>query len=272
MAQGSSDRGPKAQSGKGPDRGAGNAPRQEFERGHGSAHGDDSAWADRGKARKDRHDWDDGDHDRGRFDRGRDDRHNYRVASRGLVDGCPPGLAKKFNGCMPPGQAKKRERYAYNRSDWWGFSSRSGGNYYYRDGFLLRLGSGGRISGYIPLLGGALRLGTPWPEYYEPRPLPRYFVRYYDLGRQDSYRYADNVIYRMDPKTTAIMSVAALLTGDKFRVGQPMPSGYGVYNVPYSYRDRYYDRPDAHYRYADGQIYEINPKTMLIASVISLAI
>jgi hypothetical protein len=26
---------------------------------------------------------------------------NYR-------DGCPPGLAKKHNGCMPPGQAKKR--------------------------------------------------------------------------------------------------------------------------------------------------------------------
>ena len=25
----------------------------------------------------------------------------------GLIDGCPPGLAKKNNGCMPPGQAKK---------------------------------------------------------------------------------------------------------------------------------------------------------------------
>jgi Ni/Co efflux regulator RcnB len=23
-------------------------------------------------------------------------------------DGCPPGLAKKHNGCLPPGQAKKR--------------------------------------------------------------------------------------------------------------------------------------------------------------------
>jgi hypothetical protein len=25
----------------------------------------------------------------------------------GLVDGCPPGLAAKGNGCLPPGQAKK---------------------------------------------------------------------------------------------------------------------------------------------------------------------
>src|SRR5687768_885057 len=26
---------------------------------------------------------------------------------RGLADGCPPGLARKGNGCLPPGQAKK---------------------------------------------------------------------------------------------------------------------------------------------------------------------
>ncbi|MEO6432890.1 MAG: hypothetical protein ABIO29_02785, partial [Sphingomicrobium sp.] len=26
---------------------------------------------------------------------------------RGLIDGCPPGLAKKNNGCLPPGQAAK---------------------------------------------------------------------------------------------------------------------------------------------------------------------
>ena len=26
----------------------------------------------------------------------------------GLIAGCPPGLAKRNNGCLPPGQAKKR--------------------------------------------------------------------------------------------------------------------------------------------------------------------
>ena len=36
-----------------------------------------------------------------------DDRFDRRFAGNGLIDGCPPGLAKKHNGCMPPGQAKK---------------------------------------------------------------------------------------------------------------------------------------------------------------------
>ena len=63
---------------------------------------------------------------------------------------------------------------------------------------------------------------------------------------------------------------AALLTGDQFGIGQPMPLGYDVYNVPYAYRDRYYDTPDANYRYADGYIYQVDPKTQLIAAAIQL--
>jgi hypothetical protein len=69
------------------------------------------------------------------------------------VGGCPPGLAKKHNGCMPPGQAKKlirgqrfpdgfgtkygygqipydlRKRYDLNPYD----------RYYYGDGYLYRV-------------------------------------------------------------------------------------------------------------------------------------
>jgi hypothetical protein len=33
---------------------------------------------------------------------------DYPVGSG--VGGCPPGLAKKHNGCMPPGHAKSHER------------------------------------------------------------------------------------------------------------------------------------------------------------------
>ena len=40
-------------------------------------------------------------------DRDRDEVHRYWVDSYGRGN-CPPGLAKKHNGCMPPGQAKKR--------------------------------------------------------------------------------------------------------------------------------------------------------------------
>ena len=39
--------------------------------------------------------------------RGFDEVRDRRVAYNGLSDGCPSGLAKKNNGCLPPGQAKK---------------------------------------------------------------------------------------------------------------------------------------------------------------------
>ena len=190
----------------------------------------------------------------------------YRVAA----DGCPPGLAKKYNGCMPPGLAKKQVRTVYyDQPDWWGYSGLPSGRYRYDDGYLFSLNRDNRISGFVPLLAGALGLGEVWPTYYEPQPLDSYYRAYYDLGPQ-GYRYADDVIYRVDPETAVINSVAALLTGDQFTVGQRMPAGYGIYNVPYDYRDRYYDTPTANYRYADGYIYEVDPETQLIAAAISL--
>jgi hypothetical protein len=135
---------------------------------------------------------------------------------------------------------------------------------------LLRLGPDGRIGGYIPLLGGALAIGNVWPTFYQPVALPVYYESYYGLGPYQSYRYADNVIYRVDPQTAAITSIAALLTGDDFVIGRPMPIGYDVYNVPYAYRTRYYDTPDALYRYSDGYVYQIDPETRLIAAAIEL--
>ena len=95
---------------------------------------------------------------------------------------------------------------------------------------------------------------------------------YYDLGGRDRYRYADNVIYRVNPEDAAITSIAALITGDEFTIGQPMPAGYDVYNVPYAYRDRYYDTSDYMYRYSDGYVYQVDPETRLVASVIDLLI
>ena len=68
--------------------------------------------------------------------------------------GCPPGLAKKNNGCMPPGQAKKlwnvgqrwpgNYGYAWNYNQipydlrqQYGFDPNS--RYYYGDGYLYRV-------------------------------------------------------------------------------------------------------------------------------------
>ena len=70
------------------------------------------------------------------------------------VGGCPPGLAKKHNGCMPPGQAKKLyrtgqrfprsygTRWSYNQipydlRDRYDLDPRY--NYYYGDGYLYRV-------------------------------------------------------------------------------------------------------------------------------------
>ncbi len=190
-----------------------------------------------------------------------------RLAPRGLIEGCPPGLARKNPPCVPPGQV--RNLFGWDRPDFWGLTL-GDGRYFYDDGYLIRYAPSGGILGYIPLLGGALAVGNAWPNYYEPFAMPVYYERYYGLGPYDSYRYADNVIYRVDPETAAITSVAALLTGDDFAIGRPMPLGYDVYNVPWGYRDRYIDGPDSYYRYADGYVYQVDPETRLIAAAIEL--
>ncbi len=189
------------------------------------------------------------------------------IRERGLLTGCPPGLAKKRNGCTPPG-LDRRNDYRYDRAGWWGLPGLNDGRYRYYGGNLVRLSDAGSILGYYPLLGGALSVGNVWPSWYDAQPLPRYTQDYYSLG--PSYRYADNVVYRTDPNTSAITSIAALLTGSDFQIGQPMPSGYDIYNVPYGYRDRYRDGPDARYRYSDGYIYEVDPTTQLIRAAIEL--
>lgn len=67
--------------------------------GHGKGHDDDRDRVVR--VERDDH------HRAGDYDR-RDERVVQVEPSR--AQGCPPGLAKKHNGCMPPGQAKKYDR------------------------------------------------------------------------------------------------------------------------------------------------------------------
>ena len=102
--------------------------------GHGRGHGNgdqDRNWNDR-HGKHDR-DWNDRYGDHGRY-----------------ASNCPPGLAKKHNGCMPPGQARKLARgqrwqnsygtyYTYGRIPYdlrrrYDLNSRY--RYYYNDGYL----------------------------------------------------------------------------------------------------------------------------------------
>jgi hypothetical protein len=200
-------------------------------------------------------------------ERGARQSFDFAAVRLGRIDGCPPGLAKKNNGCMPPGLARQR-RY---EPAWWGLSGLASGPYVYEDGYLLGL-NGDRVAGYVPLLGGALSPGNLWPSMYAPVAVPEYYVDYYDLGTPGGYRYADDVLYLVDPSTSAITSIAALLTGDNFQIGSPIPAGYDVYNVPYPYRSQYVDGPDARYRYSDGYIYQVDPTTQLVTAAIDLLV
>ena len=142
--------------------------------------------------------------------------------------------------------------------------------YYYRyDGdYLYRLNRDNNVVlSLFPLLGGAYSVGNPLPFYqssYYNVPVG-YGSLYYDTP-DSYYRYGDGAIYGVDPTTQLITGIVALLTGQNFGVGQMMPMGYDVYNVPYAYRSTYYDTPDMWYRYDDGYIYGVDPRSRMIQS------
>ncbi len=185
---------------------------------------------------------------------------------RGLIAGCPPGLAKRNNGCLPPGQERKIARARY--ADLWG--QNRDGDWRYDNGYLYKYDPRGSVSGWLPVLGGALAPGAVWPSQYEWQPVPQYYTDYFGLNAPMDYRYANGALYGVDPQTQAITQVVALLTGQPITVGQPMPAGYDVYNVPYAYRDQYVDTATARYRYNDGYVYRVDPTTQLVQAAIQL--
>jgi len=194
-------------------------------------------------------------------------------------DGCPPGLAMKNNGCLPPGQAKKlignRLPLAYRDSylpvrlrDYY----RDNDDYYYRygDGYLYRVNRDDNlVAALLPMFGSALGLGTPFPSYYSNYGVPSYYQSFYPDTRDNYYRYANGYVYGVDPRTGMIQDVVPLMAGG-YGVGQLLPAGYSAYNVPYQYRSYYPDSSDAYYRYAPGAIYQVDPRTNLVTSVASL--
>ncbi|MGZ8346953.1 MAG: hypothetical protein ACXWUP_07580, partial [Allosphingosinicella sp.] len=192
------------------------------------------------------------------------DRRGFRDDSprfAGYGRNCPPGLAKKRNGCLPPGQARKSirlgDRFEPARHRAMALPARHRDLYYdtpaynYRygdEGYIYRVDSGtNMISGLIPLLGGGFAVGQAMPAGYDVYNLP---IQYRDTW-QDSddayYRYGDNGIYQVDPQSGTIEGIVALLAGD-MSVGESLPTGYDAYNVPLPYRDRYSDDDDHLYR------------------------
>ena len=90
---------------------------------------------------------------------------------------------------------------------------------------------------------------------------------YYADNDEYLYRYGDGSIYQVDQQDGLITAIVSLLAGD-LSVGQPLPAGYDVYNVPTDYRDRYADSEDSWYRYNDGNIYQVDPTTRLVQALV----
>lgn len=201
-------------------------------------------------------------------------------AAAPVLTGCPTALATKYPGCVLPPRTHPPEK-AWHDPGWFSPAWADDTQARFEGGYLLRLGAanapaadgtegGNGVVGYVPLLGGGLAVGQAWPGNYEPVPLPAYYTRYYRLGDKGAWRYYDRTIYRMNADDTAISGVAALLLGDTIRIGQAMPPGHEVYNLPAAWRDEYRDGPDALYRYSDGSIYQLDPASRRVRAAIEL--
>jgi len=198
------------------------------------------------------------------------------------VGGCPPGLAKKGNGCMPPGQAAKfigqplvtATRFGVLEPLPRSFNSLfyDNNDYYYRygGGYVYRVDRhDDLISGLVPLFGAAL-VGQPLNPYFVNNyNQPPYYSAFYPDSPYDCHRYGYGYVYETDCMTGLVEDV--IPTYDYgYGVGQIMPASYSYYNVPYAYRSYYTDNNDYYYRYAPGAIYQVDRGTALISAVAAL--
>ncbi len=146
-------------------------------------------------------------------------------------------------------------------------------DYRYANGYVYQVNPyTGMIEAVDPMLGYGYGYGQMMPLSYSAYNVPYQYRSYYPDTSDYYYRYAPGAIYQVDPTTSLITAVAALLSPNPLAVGQPLPAGYGVYNVPYAYRTTYYDTPDAWYRYSNGYIYRVDPATQLVTAMVASAL
>lgn len=145
-------------------------------------------------------------------------------------------------------------------------------SYRYANGYVYQIDPiTGLIEDVDPMLGYGYGYGQMMPATYSAYNVPYQYRPFYQDTSSAYYRYAPGAIYQVDPTTSLITAVAALLTGG-MTVGQPMPTGYSAYNVPYQYRANYYDTPNDWYRYSNGNIYRVDPTTQLVTALVTAAL
>jgi hypothetical protein len=199
------------------------------------------------------------------------DGYVYRVnRSDNLIAALLPLIGAGLGVGMPfPYQGSQYSVPSYYQSFYPDYGYGNGGDYYrYANGYVYEIdGGSGYIEDVIPLLDRGYGVGQILPAGYSYYNVPyQYRDLYYDTPNYN-YRYAPGAIYQVDANTQLVTSIASLLTGG-LAVGQALPPAYSVYNVPIAYRNTYYDRPDAWYRYSDGYIYQVDPTTQLITAIV----
>ncbi len=146
-------------------------------------------------------------------------------------------------------------------------------DYRYADGYMYQVNPyTGMIQNVDPVLGYGYGYGQMMPLAYSAYNVPYQYRPYYYDTSDYYYRYAPGAIYQVDPTTSLITAVAALLSPNSLAIGQPMPIGYSAYNVPYAYRSNYYDTPNDWYRYSNGSIYRVDPATQLVTALVVSAL
>ncbi len=162
---------------------------------------------------------------------------------------CPPGLAKKNNGCLPPGQVG-RDDDRYDRDD--------------------RYGRGDVDSRYD-------RNNDGWDDRDGNRDGRWDVDSRYD-GNRDGYddrdhdrdgRWDNDQGYQQSGNRGVVGQILDRVTGNSgLRVGQRASSNLG--GVPYAYRTQYRDSDNFYYRSDSRNIYQIDARTQTVVHIYAM--
>jgi hypothetical protein len=183
-----------------------------------------------------------------RYDR--DDRYGDRYDRD-----CPPGLEKKNNGCLPPGQVGRD-----GRDDRWSDENRYGNTQWIdrnRDGYDDRdLNRDRRID------------DREWRMAEDRYGSNDRYDRDDDRYGRDDRDYDDR--YRTnEPQRGGIGGlIDSVLGGGGLRVGQRVSGNLG--GVPYQYRDQFRDGNGVYYRSDNRAIYQIDARTDTVVRIYPL--
>ena len=110
------------------------------------------------------------------------------------------------------------------------------------------------------------RRGYDLPEWYRASYRDRGLWGLF--GGESNYRYANGYAYRLDPATQIVTALFPVI-GGALGIGQALPTGYNVYNLPTQYRPLYRD-DDFNYRYGDNAIFRVDPNNNRILGISQL--